>query len=371
MSGSVSGRVSSVAAAADPVGATPERARCLVVTACYPAFLRDWYGAHPGLEGQTYAAQLASLVGSLFGDADFTSAALERAGFAAEDLIYNCPALQSAWARENGSPATDPVAVLVEQVRRAAPDVLYLYELGVATRPFLEAVRPSVGLIAGQIASPMPAETWLPGFDLLFSSFPHFVRRFRQAGLTAYEQPLAFDPRVAARVAGEERTLGATFVGGLSPLHARRGEVLARVAGKTALDLWGYGAHTLPADSPLRSRHHGEAWGLEMFRVLARSRITLNVHIDAAECCANNLRLFEATGCGALLVTEEAPNLPDLFEPGREVVTYRDPEECAATVRYYLEHPREAETIARAGQERTLREHTYIRRFARTADVLR
>jgi SAM-dependent methyltransferase len=59
-----------------------------------------------------------------------------------------------------------------------------------------------------------------------------------------------------------------------------------------------------------------------------------------------------------------------LFEIGKEVVAYRSPEECAALIKYYLAHPREAEKIAQAGQCRTIRDHTYQNRMEHTAEVL-
>jgi SAM-dependent methyltransferase len=83
------------------------------------------------------------------------------------------------------------------------------------------------------------------------------------------------------------------------------------------------------------------------------------------------MRLFEATGCGALLVTDYKDNLNELFEIGKEVVAYRSPEECAALIKYYLAHPDEAREIAWAGQQRTLREHTYTARMEQTAEILR
>jgi hypothetical protein len=43
-----------------------------------------------------------------------------------------------------------------------------------------------------------------------------------------------------------------------------------------------------------------------MYRVLARSGIVVNRLGPVAEGAANNMRLFEATGAGALLLTEAA-----------------------------------------------------------------
>jgi spore maturation protein CgeB len=52
-----------------------------------------------------------------------------------------------------------------------------------------------------------------------------------------------------------------------------------------------------------------------------------------------------------------------LFEIGREVVTFSTPEECVDHARYYLDHRDERVDIARAGQARTLRDHTYAQRM--------
>lgn len=109
---------------------------------------------------------------------------------------------------------------------------------------------------------------------------------------------------------------------------------------------------------------------MDMYRALARSRITLNRHINVAENYANNMRLYEATGVGALLLTDRKDNLGDLFEIGKEVVAYSSAEEAAELVRYYLAHPDEAQTIARAGQARTLREHTYRHRMEELIPIL-
>jgi len=72
---------------------------------------------------------------------------------------------------------------------------------------------------------------------------------------------------------------------------------------------------------------------MEMFRVLRAARIVLNRHIRVAEDNANNMRLHKATGVGSLLLTDEKTNLPELFEPGAELVTYADENELVELAR--------------------------------------
>jgi spore maturation protein CgeB len=113
----------------------------------------------------------------------------------------------------------------------------------------------------------------------------------------------------------------------------------------------------------------GQAWGLEMYQILGKSQITINHHGDVAP-YANNMRLYEATGVGTLLVTDWKDDLHETFEPGKEVIAYKSSEECAELVQDYLARTEERESIARAGQQRTLAEHTYFQRMQELVEIL-
>ena len=75
------------------------------------------------------------------------------------------------------------------------------------------------------------------------------------------------------------------------------------------------------------------------------------------------MRLFEATGVGAFLLTDFKDNLQTLFAPDREVAVWRSVDDCLAGHR-----SRTAATTARrseiasAGQARTMAQHTYRHR---------
>jgi spore maturation protein CgeB len=99
-----------------------------------------------------------------------------------------------------------------------------------------------------------------------------------------------------------------------------------------------------------------------MYEVLRRSKITLNSHIDAAQGMAGNMRLYEATGVGTFLLTDNLPNLPELFQPGVHVGAYDTAQDCIAKIQYYLAHSAEREAVAAAGQQHTLMHHSYRQR---------
>lgn len=75
------------------------------------------------------------------------------------------------------------------------------------------------------------------------------------------------------------------------------------------------------------------------------------------------LRDFEVPLAGGFYLVEFVPEYAEMFEPGKEIETWRTPAELADKIRYYLDHPEERRTIAAAGKRRAEAEHTWDRRF--------
>jgi spore maturation protein CgeB len=82
-------------------------------------------------------------------------------------------------------------------------------------------------------------------------------------------------------------------------------------------------------------------------------------------------RAFEVPGAGGFLLTEAAPGLEQYFSVGSEISAFVSPSDLIAKVQYFLEHPKERDSIAQAGYARTVAEHTYEQRFAQILAVLR
>jgi spore maturation protein CgeB len=345
--------------------------RILIVDTCYPAFLSAHYGARPGLESEPYDVQWRALMDTFFGTADAYSHNLGLLGHEAHEVVVDCEPLQAAWAREHGLEAATREQIFMRQFAEFEPDVVYLQNLHVLSDETMAALRSAGVLVAGQIASEAPPAERLRMYDLLLTSFPHFVEEFRELGVAAEYFRIGFDERVLDHVRAEPKQHEVVFVGALNRIRHRRGNtMLVQAARKLPLEFWGYDLRGWPPWSLLRRRYHGEAWGLEMFDVLASSRIALNRHIHAAREYANNMRLYEATGVGSLLITDEKTNLHELFEPGREVVTYASTDELVEQARHYLANEDARVAIAAAGQVRTLRDHTYAVRMRELVPIL-
>jgi spore maturation protein CgeB len=77
-----------------------------------------------------------------------------------------------------------------------------------------------------------------------------------------------------------------------------------------------------------------------------------------------NMRVFEALGCGSLLVTNRiGPGQDLLFKNGEHLIEYENQKDLIEVVGYYLAHGEERERIAAQGRAQALKKHTYAHRL--------
>jgi len=355
--------------------------KILILDSCYNSFLESFYAQHPEVFELDFEAHRTLLMEQHFGTSDIYSYNLKKLGHEAQEIITNDHRLQMKWAHEHGIKALPlpryltyglnyalgydwRYRIIKAQVEQIKPDVLYIQEGNILSDSFIAKLKPHVKLVVGQIASARRNNRTYLNYDLLITSFPHFVEYFQNKGLNAVYQPLAFDERMLNIFPKNKKAYPITFVGGFSPKTYKLSTPLFEdVAKQINIDVWGYGINSLSSDSKLRKYYHGEAWGLDLYRILSESLLTLNRHGEVSQQYANNMRLYEATGMGTCLITDWKGNLHTLFEPEEEVVTYRTADELIEKVNYLLENDDERMKIAKAGQKRTLKEHTYQNRM--------
>ena len=322
----------------------------------------------------------------------FYATNLSKLGHEAWDIEANNEPLQRAWARENGAGISQigqwkprlkrgfvpwisrvddqrwMYEVLAAQIKQYRPDVLVNYTMQLDTQFFRE-IKGYIGFLVGHHAAPLPAGRDFEVYDLTLSLVNNFVDYFRRQGMKSELLRLGFEPSVLGRLGKEEPSIAVSFVGNLFTHHASRIEWLEYLCQRVPVQVW-TGSNGLSSASSIMNCRRGTVWGLDMYQVLHQSKLSLNHHIDVAENYAGNIRLFESTGVGSLLVTDWKPNLHEIFEPGKEVIAYRSHQECVEMIEYYLSHEHERQSIARAGQERTLTEHTYYHRMQELIGIL-
>ncbi|MFH1469227.1 MAG: glycosyltransferase [Pseudomonadota bacterium] len=97
--------------------------------------------------------------------------------------------------------------------------------------------------------------------------------------------------------------------------------------------------------------------GAELNAIYAGSRINLDINRLYQPDIAT-MRVFDILACGGFVLAEHNEALGELFELGRELVTWSGLDDLLAKARHFLAHPEEARRIAEAGRARVLAEHT-------------
>lgn len=377
--------------------------RILILDTHYPESLRLAYANDPQLAQQTSREQLHAIYETGFGRADFLPLNLAKLDHQVEQFIVNAQPIQVRWAAENGLRIKTERSTLLRvqqrlkrevdrlrprpqvlgidvpqwelevveaQARAFKPDVIFICDVLYLPAHFHRTLKEYTRLLVGEMAYPIPPALDLGPFDLIISAAPHFVDRLRKAGARSEMLRLGFEQTVLDRLGDQPKDVELAFIGHVSKAHQQRLELLEELSRKTPLTCWGAGVESLPPDSPLRGHVKPPLWGYDMYRQLQRSKIALNIHIDMAEQFAANMRLYEATGVGTMLLTDWKTNLHEMFELGSEVVAYRSIGECVELVNHYLAHDGEREAIAKAGQKRTLSEHSYYHRMQELTEIL-
>lgn len=386
---------------------------------------------HKAFAAKTYDEQNRVLADDMVGGSEIWSTGLISHGYQTCRIFENVASVQIQWAQEHGirhDGRTWRELIAAEQIRRWKPEIIIFGNYAACSAEFVRRVRaenPSVRLIIGWCGSPYRETEVFREFDLVLSNVPELVRSFREKGHVCYHLNHAFDPRVLDRIdqrappqidfsfigsvvraVGFHRTREALLldliastdieiftplraVEGLLPIRTMALAIIRRIrsvlasAGfplkRTGPNAWVGGPRyragdffdRRDADLRLAKRSHPPVYGIAMMQKLRDSKVTLNTHIDASSEGASNMRLFEATGVGACVLTDWKRNLSELFAPEVEVVTYRDSQECIAKVRALLRCERERQTIALAGQRRTLAEHTIHHRAAQLDEIVK
>ena len=75
-------------------------------------------------------------------------------------------------------------------------------------------------------------------------------------------------------------------------------------------------------------------------------------------------RIFEIPGSGGFELSGWSKGIEKLYEPGKEIEIFKSTGELIEKCRYYLKNSKKREKIAQAGYKRTLKDHTYEKRFS-------
>lgn len=374
---------------------------------------RQLYVEQPNLKNLSYEQQLSNILSGFYTYAGGFSRIMNDLGNDAHEIIYNVEVLQKQWAKENHINLGDgehwQLKIVIEQLKVMKPDVVYIQGTGLITTAYLESIQeqlPSIKLLVQYSGFPSGWDEISPKSLLLLGS-PIMVQQAFNEGLKAHLVYHSFDQQLLTHINQSGTKYDFTFSGssgfGWGDGHKSRFWELVKLAFNTPLELWldemeilhkqcndnPFGNIVLKSEftdninynlaeyptPPCKLRYllppeknNPSIHGIDYFQLMADSKISLHRHSDRQPIGA--MRLFEATGSGTCLMTDNQENLSELFEPDKEIIAYDSVAECIEKINYLLEHEDERKKIAQAGQKRTLSEHLLQHRCEHIHDLI-
>jgi ubiquinone/menaquinone biosynthesis C-methylase UbiE len=256
---------------------------------------------------------------------------------------------------------------IIEKVNEQQPHIIWFTNVTPEICSILPKIRPITQLIVGNVDSILTSVSNIKAFDIIFCSDHELICHLRNSEITTYFYPNFFEQDFFQPPNNNQnRIYPITLIGDLNKITNEYKQFFEFTSKNNLIQWWGNSIQTLPDIPFVQNIFNGNASKRERYSIFYQSRIIINPNIDNNY----NNRLFEAAGCGALLISENSDYLYKLFEIGKEIIVYRNPKECIDLIRYYQNHHDEAHIIAKAGQKRTLKDHTFDTRITKTVELL-
>jgi spore maturation protein CgeB len=208
-------------------------------------------------------------------------------------------------------------------------------------------------------------------YDALFFKDPYIVRALEGTVASPVRYlPECFNPerhRMPDGGRGDEAYRCDVATAG--NLHSWRVSVFSHLS-DFDVKIWGAPPPLWMDAGPVRAMHQGRSvLNGEKALAFRGAKIVLN-SLHYGEIWGVNARAFEAAGVGAFQVIDRRPGLAQLFEDGKELVSFRGIADLREKIGRWLPLEAERRAVAEAGMRRAHAEHTYELRLRLLLDTL-
>ena len=258
-----------------------------------------------------------------------------------------------------------------QEVARLNPDIVYCLNINLLPPENAANIRKRGIILVGQIASPLPPRKYYSNYDHIFSAMPSIVKKLGEESISSSHKMLGFNPVFSKfSKAWKDREITSIFIGSLGR-HHKNSFALLRAAADADPNLRIY-SPTMPRELHtlgLGANYHGKAFGTEMYQLLGNSKLVINRHAGFAKGLSANLRMYEATGMGAALLTEKTENLPQILSEN-EVYSYKTLSDVRKVVSKLQTDEDQIRQVASRGSVKTKEHHTVTHRAREIAREL-
>lgn len=299
-------------------------------------------------------------------------------GIKTEFVIANAEILQKQWALEcnfsSFSKNNWEREILLAQIKQFKPDILWMMFLSDYFGLFVQSALQYCKKVILWLGSPIIKKIDTSGFSVLLTENPNTLKSVQNQFEKVIVTKPGFDSVILEKLGQVEKKHKLVFIGQVTRAHHRRVEILAYLV-KNGIDIKIFGItggmrslykmsvlrHSLShiikrrdiskgvrsfknafvkSDyeknlSFIENSYQYPVFGIDYYRTLAESNISLNIHIDCSGEYSGNMRMFETTGVGSCLLTDDKVNNEELFQTGKEILIFDSKEHLLNLLKKY------------------------------------
>lgn len=370
--------------------------KLLRISSIYPDFLSE-LKKNIFLKSDNYFESLNKIFAQKYSVSNYITKALIEKNYECVEIINNVNFLQEKWVNEYGDSSSNE-DILIQQIQYYKPDILYIGNVSIVNSTFIKKIKKFnfVKLILCFHCAPFTPSIIknLKDVDAIVTCTKGYQQSISQKlNKNILLMQHAFDSDQQLNSNEEIRDIDISFVGSLflnKGLHSNRVEMIYELMKKfknnyiainfsnkfflnfVSLIFRSIFKFDLFKKISFFYRliyiyyfSKKPIFGKKMLKILNRTKILVNTHIEDTE-YAGNMRLFEGTGSGCLLITDVKKDIDKLFKPNEEIELFSDKLDLIKKCTYYLKNQDKLNNISKAGLKKTLNFHSYKHR----ADLL-
>lgn len=370
--------------------------KLLRISSIYPDFLSE-LKKNIFLKSDNYFESLNKIFAQKYSVSNYITKALIEKNYECVEIINNVNFLQEKWVNEYGDSSSNE-DILIQQIQYYKPDILYIGNVSIVNSTFIKKIKKFnfVKLILCFHCAPFTPSIIknLKDVDAIVTCTKGYQQSISQKlNKKILLMQHAFDSDQQLSSNEEIRDIDVSFVGSLflnKGLHSNRVEMIYELMKKfknnyiainfsnkfflnfVSLIFRSIFKFDLFKKISFFYRliyiyyfSKKPIFGKKMLKILNRTKILVNTHIEDTE-YAGNMRLFEGTGSGCLLITDVKKDIDKLFKPNEEIELFSDKLDLIKKCTYYLKNQDKLNNISKAGLKKTLNFHSYKHR----ADLL-
>lgn len=365
--------------------------RFLRISSIYPGFFKNI--SNKINDNDTYEKILKNIFEEKYSVSNNISEELSKKNYECTEIIYNIKILQEKWLKQYGNLNTNE-DIIFQQIKFYNPEVLFIGDVNLLSKKFINKVKSicQVKLILCFHCAPFSKKNLdnLKLVDAIITCTEGYRKKIiNLINIDSLLIQHAFRNVLEINFY-EERYIDVSFLGSLflsNKLHIGRIDIIYNLIKNYKksyvainfskfflLDFFMFIINSIIKFKFLKnfSKFYKiififlfskkPVFGKEMFKVLKSSKILINKHIEDTE-YAGNMRLFEGTGLGCLLITDYKRDLEKLFDIEDEIVLYNNHNQLFEKINHYLKDSKNRLKISKNGYNKTRAIHNYSNRI--------